>query len=80
MARGWESKSVEQQQAEARDRNDAPKVGLSPSQRDRLRRRQSLELSRRRILDQLQKTENLNYREILQVGLQALDAQIAELS
>lgn len=80
MARGWESKSVEQQQAEIPERNSAPKVKLSPSQRDRLRRRQSLELSRARILDQLQKTGNPNYRETLQASLRAIDTQIAELS
>jgi len=53
MARGWESKSVEQQQDEAASKKEHGEV-LTPQQIAERQRRQGLELSRQRILQQLQ--------------------------
>jgi hypothetical protein len=78
VARGWESKSVEQQQDEAQSTGE-PKRHLTPDQREVESRRQGLVLSRSRILEQLQSAENPNYRQILEASLAAIDQQIAQL-
>lgn len=80
MARGWESKSVEQQQADVIANRDVPKVFLTPEQRDKARTMQGLALSRRHVLDQLEKTDNGPYRKMLEAALARLDAQIVESS
>ena len=53
MARGWESKSVEDQQAEAARNKPAPKTQLTPTQVVCERELQGLRLSRARVLHQL---------------------------
>ena len=76
MARGWESKSVEQQQEEkAADRekkSDRPKAEQLAQQQ----RRTSLELSRKRILQQLELAVNPRHREMLKAALADLDAKL----
>ncbi|HWY21581.1 MAG TPA: hypothetical protein VNX26_10200 [Candidatus Acidoferrum sp.] len=78
MARGWESKSVELQQEDARSA-DEPKRHLTPEQREIESRREGLKLSRSRILEQIQSTENPRYRKILEQALAALDEQTIQL-
>lgn len=80
MARGWESKSVEDQigAAEAeRDLHAKPK--LSAEDLERQTRKQSLQLSRSRILSQLEAARNERYRTQLQRTLEHLDTQLSEL-
>ncbi len=76
MARGWESKSVEDQQAE---RNQPQQRGprLDPHQAARIRQLESLILSRKRIEDELASATNLIRREMLQRGLADLNEKIA---
>jgi len=79
VARGWESKSVEEQQSNAAS---APrKLGprLTPDQLTRQRQRQGLLLSRTRVLQQLETTQNARHRQMLEGALAHLDAQIAQL-
>ena len=80
MARGWESKSVEDQigAAEA-DRDVHAKPSLSPRDRERQTRRQSLQLSRSHILSQLETVRNERYRGHLERTLEYLNAQLREL-
>jgi hypothetical protein len=78
VARGWESKSVELQQEDARSA-DEPKRHLTPEQREIESRREGLKLSRSRILEQIQSTENPRYRKILEQALAALDEQTIQL-
>jgi hypothetical protein len=75
MARGWESKSVEQQQEEASSVNTrgAP---LTPEQAAREKRRQGLLLSRQRVLQQLEAASNPRHRQMLESALADLDAQL----
>ena len=75
MGRGWESKSVEQQQEEAATRRTrgAP---LSAEQAANQKRRQGLLLSRQRILQQLEASSNPRHRQMLQAALADLDAQL----
>ena len=80
MARGWESKSVESQQEESfreSDRQDAQQ--LSPEERERRERLASLELSRARTLDQLERATGAAHRAMLKRTLLALERDIAEL-
>jgi hypothetical protein len=79
VARGWESKSVEEQQTEAASSPPPPKPLLTPGQIACQRRRQGLILSRRHVLQQLEVAQNPRHREILQNALADLDAQLARL-
>jgi hypothetical protein len=78
VARGWESKSVELQQEDARSSAEL-KPRLTPEQREIESRKAGLKLSRSRILGQLHSTENPRYREILERALAELDEQISRL-
>ena len=81
MARGWESKSVESQQEESlRDSQQSDFQQLSPEERERRERLASLELSRTRTLDQLERATGPAHRAMLKRTLLALERDIAELS
>jgi hypothetical protein len=79
VARGWESKSVELQQDDARSAAE-PKRHLTPEQREIESRKEGLKLSRSRILEQLHSTQNPLYRKTLEQALAMLDEQISRLS
>jgi adenylyl- and sulfurtransferase ThiI len=80
MARGWESKAVESQIESAEAEHSASRrVQLSPEQLSRQRERESIELSRTRVLQDLASAINPKYRELLQRSLQYLNEQIATL-
>jgi molecular chaperone GrpE (heat shock protein) len=78
MARGWESKSVESQIEDAdlsADRGEA----FSPEQREIQRKRASLELSRRRVLQEIEETRSAVRRTALERTLAFLDEEIGKL-
>ena len=79
MARGWESKEVESQieAAETRILHRTPPPELSEEQRRVMRERDCLQLSRTRILNDLQSAENPKYREMLRQSLQFVDDKLA---
>ncbi len=79
MARGWESKAVEEQQAEARSKPDSAKVRLEPAQVAKQKERQGLLLSRQRVLQQLQAAQNPFHRKMLEAALGDLETQLARL-
>jgi hypothetical protein len=80
MARGWESKSVEDQVAAAEAARDArAKPQLSAQQRELLERKQSLNLSRAQVRARLASATNENYRKQLERALKHLDDQLADL-
>jgi hypothetical protein len=76
MARGWESKSVEEQQAEAAAASPNLKRLLTPDQMARQRQETGLRLSRQRVLQQLQAAQNPRHRKMLEDALADLDAQL----
>ncbi|HYM05644.1 MAG TPA: hypothetical protein VEU11_03720 [Terriglobales bacterium] len=78
MARGWESKSVEEQQSAAGAQVDS-KQRLTPEQAARRQAREAIELSRRRVLQQLQAVENPRHRQMLEFALAELDDRLARL-
>ena len=80
MARGWESKAVEQQQEMASSDDRRKRVQLSPAQIAEQQRKKALELSRQRILQQLEVASNPRHRQMLEAALADLDAQIAALA
>jgi len=78
VARGWESKSVEEQQAQAVSIPSPAKLQLTPAQIASQRRRQGLMLSRQYVLRQLEAVQSPRHREILQSALADLDTQLAQ--
>jgi len=79
MARGWESKAVEDQQAEAAASTNHIKVRLAPEEVANETQRQGLLLSRKCVLQQLQAAQNPIHRNMLEAALGELDAQLARL-
>jgi hypothetical protein len=79
MARGWESKSVESQQIENAGRSDRGEI-LTPEQREIRRKRDGLELSRRRVLQDLAAARSEIRRAALDKALAFLDEEIRKLS
>ena len=77
MARGWESKSVEAQQAEAEEKSTKPRLQLSPEQAARSREKEGLRLSRHRVAQQLQSTQNPRHRKLLEDALAELDERLS---
>ena len=76
MSRGWESKSVEEQQAQAA----APKPDAQESNAEiaeRKRRMQTLEMQRERILSE--RTSNPHRRSALSYALADIEEKLAEL-
>ena len=82
MARGWESKDV---QAQLEEKKDVPQTQDNKGQKtaDQIRReheRRGLQLSRTRILNDLETATHPNHRKSLEAALAHLDKKIAELS
>ncbi|HZF07554.1 MAG TPA: hypothetical protein VFE33_02080 [Thermoanaerobaculia bacterium] len=78
MARGWESKSVESQKEDAGSRADRG-VDFTPEEREVQRKRQGLELSRRRVLREIETTHSAVRRTSLEQALAFLDEEIRKL-
>jgi len=77
MARGWESKSVEDQVAEAEAAKQArAKPHLTEQQRANETERQSLLLSRAQVVSRLKLATNPRYRTQLESALKELDAKL----
>lgn len=80
MARGWESKSVEAQQEDAASEQSLKKPRLTREQADRLREKESLQLSLRNVVKQLEGSSNSQRRDMLQRAKSDLERRIQTLS
>jgi replication-associated recombination protein RarA len=85
MARGWESKAVEDQMQEQDAKlrgaeTAAPQYEISPAVRARNERLESLRLSHSRTDQQLARATNDRHREMLKRALSSLEKEIEELS
>jgi len=82
MARGWESKSVEAQiDAAENHRHRAPKHNtISPDRLEVIRKKETILLSRTRIVRELEASENPRYRALLKKALTDLDAQLLDIA
>jgi hypothetical protein len=79
MARGWESKAVEAQIETAEAHTVTTKTRLTPEEREKSRQRDSLLLSRNRVRQDLEQSNNPRYRKILSDALAHLEAELAQL-
>ena len=81
MARGWESKSVEAQidMAESRTAVARAKV-VSAESLDLLRKKESILMSRTRVVRDLENAQNPRYRALLSKALAELNAQLSSLA
>jgi len=80
MARGWESKSIESQQAEAEARRETSSArALTDAERDREAKRMQLGLSRARVLHDLQTACHPNHRATLEQSLAFIDRELEAL-
>lgn len=79
MSKGWESKSVEEQQAQAAaDRSSAQAAQTSArTDADRTRRVQELETQRERVLSE--QTSSPHRRSALQLALATLERDLEQL-
>jgi len=77
MARGWESKSVEQQQEELSEERQTVRTPLSPEEQQRNWKREDLLLSRKRLTQQLQAAGNPRHRQMLEQAIAELDRQLS---
>jgi hypothetical protein len=80
MARGWESKSIEDQQAQAAEKSSNPGPHFTPEQASRQRHRDGLLLSRQRMVQQLASTTDARKRDVWQQALKSLNEQLAKLA
>jgi hypothetical protein len=81
VARGWESKSIEDQIAEREakaEKSSAP--ALTAAQMEVRAKREGLLLARSRTLASLESTRDARYRAMLERALAHLDSQLAELN
>jgi hypothetical protein len=79
MARGWESKSVEAQIDMAGNHLRSANVNQEPDpgQLEMIRRKETILLSRTRVVRDLNSATNPRYKELLYKALADLDAQLA---
>ncbi len=80
MARGWESKAVEDQIAAAEAKAPARRDReLTPEERDRETRRATLQLARTNALHDLQRACDRRHRALLEQTIAHLDDALQEL-
>ncbi len=84
MARGWESKSVEEQMQSAQKYEGKGRDGArrerTPQQLEIERKRDSILLQRRRVMRDLEACTSDRYRKTLENGLAYLESQLKLLS
>jgi hypothetical protein len=80
MARGWESKSVEDQIEEARRSQGVAKGRVqSPEAKERERKIESLKLERSRLTEQLNRARSEAHQRMIRQSLEAIEEEIATL-
>ncbi|PSH04541.1 MAG: hypothetical protein CXZ00_06900 [Acidobacteria bacterium] len=85
MANGWESKSVEEQQLDQQidsqeTTGEDEKVRIRRLKAEEARKLQALKLTRARITEQLSRTSNERYTQLLNSELKQIDSDLAELA
>jgi hypothetical protein len=80
MARGFESKDVEFQQAEAAERRRPGRRALTAAERDDASRRQTLELAVARARVELAGASSPHHRRMLEAAIADLEARLSETS
>ncbi|MCU1286978.1 MAG: hypothetical protein JWO13_3328 [Acidobacteriales bacterium] len=77
MARGFESKQVEEQQSAAQRKTvDPEKQNLSPEDRARMRQKASLELVRAKIVNDLAASTSERHKAMLEMALKDIEQKL----
>ena len=80
MARGWESKSVEDQITERQAESNAPgKQKANGKEVEQRAKRESIRLARSRTVTSLESAQDQRYRTLLERTLEHLDSELAKL-
>ena len=80
MARGWESKSVEDQIEEARRSQGAYESRVqTPEEKERERKVESLKLELSRLTEQLKRARSEAHQRMIRQSLEAIEEEIATL-
>jgi hypothetical protein len=80
MAKGWESKAVEEQIQESQAaEQENPRKQFTPEQMEAHRRKEVLLLSRAHVEKDLNASQNPRYREQLSKALSHIDAELSKL-
>jgi hypothetical protein len=79
VARGWESKSVEDQISERAEAKDSIKKKPSPFEIEQKSKKQGILLARTRTITALEAARDDRYRELLQRTLDHLDSELRKL-
>jgi len=80
MAKGWESKAVEEQIQESQAaEQENPTKQFTPEQMEAHRRKEVLLLSRAHVEKDLKASQNPRYREQLGKALSHIDAELSKL-
>ena len=80
MARGWESKSVEDQITERQAESNSPgKSTATRKEVEQRAKRESIRLARSRTVTALESTQDQRYRTLLERTLEHLDSELAKL-
>jgi hypothetical protein len=77
MARGFESKDVEYQQAEAERRSSAGQQGLTAAERETQSRRRTMQLALARVRADLQAARTDAHKRMLATAIATLEQQLA---
>lgn len=79
MARGWESKSVEDQLEERERAKREIAAAVSTEAPEQRLRRETLQLARSRLLEQIKAARSDVHRETVERSLQAIEAELESL-
>lgn len=79
MARGWESKSVEAQQAEAGEAKSSVKPRLTREEARLVREKEGLRLARQRVLEQLKSNPGPPHKQMLEAALRQIETKLVGL-
>ena len=80
MARGWESKAVEEQIGEQEAKQEARlKRRLTPRETEHLKRKETLMLERARIVREMERAYMRRHLVMLERGLSHIDSELAKL-
>jgi hypothetical protein len=80
MARGWESKSVEEQIGQAQERQSTdPRRSLTTSELKRQKRKESLLIERRRLLREMEQGHKKRYLMLMERTLAHVDRELEKI-
>jgi len=79
MARGWESKAVEDQIGDARAKREARPRKMDPEDTELQRRKEALLRERTRIQHEMERAYMRRHLVILERGLSYIEAELAKL-